>query len=318
MSEPHNHHYVPQTYLRSFADGVGRKARVFTADLMTGRSFVTLVRNVAAQRDFNRIETNEHNPNALEQAYSIFESTAAAALQRIIESQAFTDAGDRRVIMNLMALLVVRHPNVRSKIGKLMEDIGQAMMEAATGTKERWRNSVAEMNGVAPAEITDEQLGYEEMRRFVRTKAARAKLHQNVHIGLEIESIDPLLEMLMVRKWVLHIAHDEASQFITSDRPCFLIDLEPKPGLFSAGYGMAKTAVIFPLSPRLAISGTFEGKEEVRLMNAQGVASMNAEIARHSRRQVYAKSIEFRYLSKGAIKSGNGLSADPAFRKRGS
>lgn len=137
MAEAHNHHYVPQAYLRGFADGVGRQARLYTVDLVAGRAFTTHVRNVGAKRDFNRIASDEFDPNAVEQAYAVFEDEAAKAMRRVIAAESFDDPTDRRTILNLVALLVVRHPRIRDKIGNLMAEIGQAMMENATATKDR-------------------------------------------------------------------------------------------------------------------------------------------------------------------------------------
>lgn len=42
MAEKANHHVVPQFHLRSFAIGVGRKARIADFEKETGRSFVAI------------------------------------------------------------------------------------------------------------------------------------------------------------------------------------------------------------------------------------------------------------------------------------
>jgi hypothetical protein len=100
LAEAHNHHYVPQGYLRFFADGVGRKARLEVVDLEKLTQFRTLVRNVAAQRDFNRLDDIEGvDPNALEEGYGLLESSAAAAIKRVGENLTF-EGDDKMIILD--------------------------------------------------------------------------------------------------------------------------------------------------------------------------------------------------------------------------
>ncbi len=78
MAEAHNHHFVPQGYLRSFAEGVGRQARIVAVDRVERKVFRTKVRNIGAARDFNRVDIDGVDPNALEAAFAEFEGPAAA------------------------------------------------------------------------------------------------------------------------------------------------------------------------------------------------------------------------------------------------
>jgi hypothetical protein len=107
LAEAHNHEFVPQAYLRAFAEGTGRQARIWAFDRVDRKAFHTLVRNVASQRDFNRIEADGVDPNALEQAFGQFEGSAAAALQRIQEAGSFAVEEDRLLVLTLIAILSV-------------------------------------------------------------------------------------------------------------------------------------------------------------------------------------------------------------------
>ncbi|WP_265923371.1 DUF4238 domain-containing protein [Cupriavidus nantongensis] len=55
-NDARNHHYVPQCYLKGFARNRSKNAQLFVVDTKTKRAFVTTPRNLAAQRDFNRVE----------------------------------------------------------------------------------------------------------------------------------------------------------------------------------------------------------------------------------------------------------------------
>ena len=75
-----NHHFVPQGYLAGFTDDGTRNGRLFVSDLASGSVFQTKPRNVAAKRDFNRIDTEGQEPDALEQALGEFEGRAVDLL----------------------------------------------------------------------------------------------------------------------------------------------------------------------------------------------------------------------------------------------
>lgn len=73
MATKANHHFIPQFYLRGFAAGIGRKAKVFTFDSKSKCTFTTLVRNVGSRRHFFRVEAEGVDSNAVEDAMSEFE-----------------------------------------------------------------------------------------------------------------------------------------------------------------------------------------------------------------------------------------------------
>jgi Protein of unknown function (DUF4238) len=75
MSEARAHHFVPRCYLNNFA----REEQIVAIDVLAGKRFVTNTKNVAQERDFNRIESDTLPPDALETAYGLFEGELAPA-----------------------------------------------------------------------------------------------------------------------------------------------------------------------------------------------------------------------------------------------
>jgi Protein of unknown function (DUF4238) len=55
-SDARNHHFVPQFYLKGFAKLRSKDAKLTAFNLATGELFVTRPRNVAAKRDYNRVD----------------------------------------------------------------------------------------------------------------------------------------------------------------------------------------------------------------------------------------------------------------------
>src|SRR5437763_189414 len=115
------HHYIPRCYLKGFTATRNKDAQLLVVDVSTRKIFVTTSRNVAAEKDFNRLDIPNIPPDALENDMSKFEGELDAALGRVIESQSFQDPEDRATIFNLIALLAVRNPRGREMMRGFME-----------------------------------------------------------------------------------------------------------------------------------------------------------------------------------------------------
>jgi hypothetical protein len=303
MSDPRHHHYVPQGYLRGFATGSGRQAQVYCIDLLERRSFTPKVRNIAGQRDFNRVELDGVDPNILEKGFAHFEGDAVAALRRIEQADSFADQDDRALVLNLIALLAGRNPRQRSSISDFMGQISEKIMRMTLQYEERWRSAM-QSAGLDTGETT-----YEQMKDFVDNKRYTMKLNQNFVIGLEQETmVDTILHSLADRNW--HLARSERGYFITSDHPVCLVNTKDRgTGVFSGpGFGLRETAVIFPLNKHQIIMGTFEPIPEYTKVDYSGAARFNTIIISSARRQVYAVDGAFPWMQKGgSIQRGSDL-----------
>jgi hypothetical protein len=80
-----NHHFVPQGYLAGFTENGTRDGRLIVSDLVSCSLFQTKPRNVAAKRDFNRIDAEGQDPDVLERALGEFEGRAASVIRGIGE-----------------------------------------------------------------------------------------------------------------------------------------------------------------------------------------------------------------------------------------
>ncbi|RZI39825.1 DUF4238 domain-containing protein [Herbaspirillum sp. HC18] len=78
-NQARNHHWVPQCYLKGFAKSRGKSAKLFVIDAIERKTFQTIPRNVASERDFNKIEVDGVDPNHIESGYAHFEGTNSVA-----------------------------------------------------------------------------------------------------------------------------------------------------------------------------------------------------------------------------------------------
>lgn len=70
-----NHHFVPQFYLKNFAKPRSKDGKLFVCDMKERRRFQTKPRNVAARRDFNRVEAEHVDPNVVESQLGVIEAS---------------------------------------------------------------------------------------------------------------------------------------------------------------------------------------------------------------------------------------------------
>lgn len=292
MGAKANHHYVPQFYLRNFAEGVGRRARVTFFDEETRRLGHTLVRNVGSARYFNRIEVDDHHPDAVEDALAKLEGEMAGPLAEVIAAGDFVSDDHFTYVMNLVALLSVRNPGLRSRMEKFHQDIADKVLGIVTSSRDIWEGQTRKMqeDGHEPSG----NVTYEDIKRFREERRYTIAIDQTHLIGLEFKMVDPVLKTLVNRNWCFATA-PAGSQYVTSDNPVILewAD-ELRDSNAPVGHGLRGTNLYFPLSSNVLLIGSYEEVPD-RLAHTEGqVTSANTIVARNSRRQIYAKSAEFR------------------------
>jgi hypothetical protein len=118
----------------------------------------------------------------------------------------------------------------------------------------------------------------------------------------------------MERNWMLLIAGDDAGDFVTSDHPVVLMGAPSSfAGRQPVGYGMTQTAVLFPVTRKLFLNGTFEGQDGIHRLGREDVALLNSSVIFGAERQVYAHDERFTYSRSDRFASGDELVADPLF-----
>src|SRR4051794_32422018 len=105
MTTARRHHYVPQFYLRGFSVPRKKVRQVVVFDPNQWAPFQSPIANIAAERDFNRVDVEGLDPNTIETGMSKFESRCSSALERIIAARSLDNVDDRALLLNLIALL---------------------------------------------------------------------------------------------------------------------------------------------------------------------------------------------------------------------
>jgi len=296
----HNHHFLSQCYLRGFTDNGSKKSKLIGVDRETGESFATTPRNVGSLRDFNRIDADGIDPDALEKHLAEFETGAAQGLRALAEGAKFEgEVLDN--VLTLAGLLHVRSPARRELMRKFQASIAERLMDLTLATPERWESQLRQMRE-AGQELKGDT-SYENAKRFLDSRAYTIDVAREHHIRMEFVGLDAVMPFLMERRWLLLEATEDTGPFVTSDHPVNLTwnDPESVPPFYRdhPGHGMKETRVWFPVSKNLGMIGEFEGSEGRHPATKQGVAAMNYVTISFSQRQFYAPNLGFPIVGPG-------------------
>jgi hypothetical protein len=289
------------------------KPKLFVVDLETRTSFDTSPANVAAERDFHTIDIEGVAPDALENAFSDFETSVDQALKRIVAARSISNGDDRSLVFQLIAVMAAKNPRLRDIFGKMRAQTAKMVMDLATSTPERWAAQVraAKRDGFL---ASDSDVSYEQMRAFVESGEYEIVTPTMEHLRVELPTVDKLLPYIADRKWMLLHSPPGAS-FITSDHPVSLMWSDPaeRGHMPPPGFGLTKTQVLFPLSQELAMIGAFEMRDEERDADALVVGNVNGSTFLHCKRQVYGRDCAFPYklTHNDETRRGDELLSDP-------
>src|SRR6266496_127256 len=133
---PRIHHYLPQCYLRGFARSPTKNAQLHVLDVNERRRFATTCRNVAAERDFNRVDAEGFDPGALEAKLAEFEGKVAPVLQGMRETRTMPDRGGFVLLMNLVAAVAIRNPSMRKMLHRSQAQLMKVVGDLALASKD--------------------------------------------------------------------------------------------------------------------------------------------------------------------------------------
>ncbi|MEH6677287.1 DUF4238 domain-containing protein [Phenylobacterium sp.] len=300
------HRYVPRCYLKGFADDRD-SPQVYVVDLRRLAAFPSSTRNVAQERDFHSLADTDVEADALEKAFSVFESDVSCALERCVATGTFEDGSDRHYILNLIALIAVKNPRVRANADRFRKRIMKRAIDLAISSPEIWERQMREAKAsgfVNPSADTD----FKKMRAFVE-QGYDIIISPADHLITEMDIFEEVLPLFFERAWTVLRAPHGTAGFITSDQPVYLMWSDP-PALGHKrpppGFGRRGTMVLFPLAPSMALVGTFEGTDRVVYATDSQIADFNFAMIENARRQIYAKNADFLYRLEDDAQARNG------------
>jgi hypothetical protein len=303
-----HHHYLPQFYLKGFTYNGSKKSKLSVIDIKENKYFVTTPRNVGGVRDFNTINIDGFERDAIEGTLSDFEGKAATAIKELENGAEFKDER-KEIVLSLIALLSTRSPERREHLRKFNEELMKKVMALTVANKSRWESVTKKMNKNKTDTI--DNISYEDVKKFVDDDQYKINLSNEHHIKMEIISLETVLPFLLKRKWLLIKTTEESGPFITTDNPTILTWKNPDtiPPFYrnSPGFGLLNTQIFFHLSKNIALIGEFDGQESVFPADKQLVASLNSIMMGYAYKQLYSPKLGFYYKDekKGIVEGSN-------------
>ena len=295
-----NHHFIPQGYLAGFTEEGTRYGRLFVSDLVSRSVFQTKPRNVGAKRDFNRIDVDGQDPDALERALGMFEGRAISILRGIQTSDELPADEEFSYVLNLMALIIVRNPRSRKHMNKARHHTVRVIGDLLASDNRLFEHHLekAKEDGFVPQ---DNEVSFEALRQFIDDDQYTVTVSTSESLSLELAGFDHALRLLGSRYWSLVTAAVDAPDFVTCDHPVTPVFKEAN-RRGPIGYGLPETEVSFPLNARQALLGVLEDPLAVSIeARASQVADINNRTVYHAARQVYSKTASVAVLRSGGI-----------------
>lgn len=299
-----NHHFVPQGYLGGFTDTGTRDGRLFVSDLVSNSVFRTKPRNVGAKRDFNRIDVDGQDPDALENAFGKFEGRVIPVIREIQASGDLPTDDEFSYVLNLMALLVVRNPRSRKKMNDARSRTVRVIGDLLTSDQRLYEHHIqkAKEKGFVPS---DAEVSFEAMSKFINEDQYTVTVTTDDSLSIELAGFENVLRLFGSRYWSLVTAAVDAPAFVTCDHPVTPI-FKDSNRHGPIGYGLPHTEVSFPLNSRQALLGVLEDPLAPKIeAQASQVAAINSRTVCHASRQVYSKTTTVTVLRSDGISTLN-------------
>lgn len=298
MTTARLHHYVPQSYLSAFTDNGNKEGQFFVLDAKTGNSFRTSPKNVAKERDFNRVDIEGQPLDAAEQAFALFEEPAVEAIRKVLVSQVFPNNEDCNLILNLLCLIAIRNPRLRNNFNRAREEEIHLIGTLLVSDKKLfdWHLRRARKDGHVP----DTDVSFEDVKKFVKDRRYRIEFPPGDNLRTELKAFDKVLPLLGQRTWSLLVAPAVGPEFICSDHPVTIVWKDGR--CAPVGYGLKETEVFFSLGRRVGFYGTFEDPlPSIVHLNPAHVATMNTRVVMNANKHIFSTLRSFFISYRGGV-----------------
>lgn len=279
MSTPRRHHLVPQLHLRRFADAGGR---IVAVSRDGSKTFQANVNNVAVEKFFYTVETENGPSTELEELLSRIESDAESVIRSVLEDVFPPPPEAKAALASFIGLQWLRGSDQRANFEEVMNQILKFFAMNMTRAQVRASSTAVSGKPTSDGEI-DSMLKF-----FSDPTNYNFKQDQNESIKIMLELAPGIANLAANRKWQL--LRFPADCLLTSDSPVSLWSPPEERGgsLPRSGFAMSRE-VRFPLDRRHALVLAWELKEGevVRDLPIKYAHALNFWTATHGHRWIF-------------------------------
>jgi hypothetical protein len=258
MSDPHNHHFVPQFYQRGFSvPGDSHKVWVYERGIKPRRRSV---RSTGMEIDLYAIQDSQGITDfaTVERELGLLDNHAARLIQRIEKRDRITQK-DRRLLCRFVSVMWRRTPKHKAKVKELAKKYMPQVFEP-----------IEQLEFLTPE--TREEL--KQIRQRYSENPPSFLFPQHVLRQSEFE------EVMYGMDWGFFEAQN--SEFLTSDDPV----------MFSKGSGLgsADAVIGFPLSKKLFVQCMWKSvyQNGFHVLPRENVEYFNSSTIKSAHKRVYA------------------------------
>lgn len=288
------HHFVPACYLAGFTFGGDRDSSFHAIDLETGKARATTPNNEGWQRGLYNVDVPGEDLELVENAFAEIEGHIAPLLRDLSLAQCLPETEEEMgSLLYFMALQLARTPRMRAGFSSMNDTVMRQVLRPSASSEKAFEASLAAFSDGTRKEV--EGLTREEVLEAAET--GRFDFDQTTHVRTMLEVAEGMFPYFAARHWSLLVSPRLHPDFVTSDSPVTAFSLSgiaPWPG--PVGVGLKHVAIIFPVSPRLAMLGVTEPQSAVLEVPASSVAAINGATCMAAERFVWARRPRFLYM----------------------
>jgi len=256
------HHYVPQFYLRGFAEPSDKLLWVYEKSV--GRKFQTQIKNIANITKFYSPEVEQYLANTIE-------GPANTILDKIRKRRQISE-NDKRILAEYMAVMWKRVPQAKQRFEEMTPRLAHKLSEEF----DRDLNVISTQE---PAKATFIE------RRKAEIQEILDRFTEDPPEEIWLDNIPPqrtprIVAAIRAMRWTL-LTFDEAPAFLTCDNPVFYFA--------SIGVGKPESEITFPISSNITLWATWRNElpQDYIQTTPQAVKEINRRTVSNASKYVF-------------------------------
>jgi hypothetical protein len=283
------HHIVPKFLLAGFTDTGDRNGKLWRFDTDKIRADEGTVAQFAVIKDFYNVQTESGPDDAYEIAYGKLEHQAAPVVERIRETGQIPSGSDLDALVAFVAFLERRGPDTKAVLDKLVNDMSRFSLELLIHHYDDW-------SGFQKQQYPDEPLATKEELQEALANGIEFEAHPNLRVPAAWDWATDIYPLLRRRPWCVWTRDPSAPEFICSDCPVGIDNVEKFDGFWQPPPFGPGSLVTLPISKDRVLVSWFDGNHaHVPVVSDQYVAQINLLTGRTSRRWLFAPRPDFAY-----------------------
>ena len=292
-----NHHYVPQAYLGLFTNTGDKYGQFHVLPTRDKDSFKTTPRNVAAERDFNRVDVDGYPQDHIESSLAPIEGSAVEAIRAAAQTLTLPTDRGYSYLLNLACLLFVRNPARRTVVNAARARVLRREMLQLVRSPETWGRYLARVRQYEP-ELAE--VSFERAKDFIRNERYKIEFVPEGSLRREFKAFDSVIQQFASRTWSLLVAPSSGSRFICSDNPISLVPTKTMSRKVTLD--TPHTELFMPLTPDLGLVGVFDERLPAAIkLTAQAVGVMNRRTAHNAYRYIFSREETFAITNRAGV-----------------